>query len=131
VAFLLDTNIAIHARDGTDAVLDKLAEHDGAILLSALSLAELQRGIYKDSAHAAIRKARLDILLRHIPVLPFDAAAAIAYGQIIAQCGWVKGRDYDRMIAAHAIATSSVLVTNNMADFADISDLSLENWTTR
>jgi tRNA(fMet)-specific endonuclease VapC len=131
VAFLLDTNIAIHARDGTDAVLDKLTEHDGAILLSALSLAELQRGIYKDSAHVAIRKARLDILLRHIPVIPFDAAAAIAYGQVIAQCGWVKGRDYDRMIAAHAIATSSVLVTNNMADFADISDLSLENWTTR
>jgi len=44
----------------------------------------------------------------HIPVLPFDAAAAIAYGQIIAQCGWVKGRDYDRMIAAHAVSTSSV-----------------------
>ncbi|HEY1836544.1 MAG: type II toxin-antitoxin system VapC family toxin [Rhizomicrobium sp.] len=131
MAYLLDTNIAIHARDGTDAVLDKLAEHDGAILLSALSLAELQRGLYKDTAHSAIRKARLDVLLRHIPVLPFDAMAAVAYGQIIAQCGWSKGRDYDRMIAAHAIATSSVLVTNNMADFADIPDLSLENWTTR
>ncbi len=131
MAYLLDTNIAIHARDGTDAVLDKLADHDGAILLSALSLAELQRGIYKDGTYAAIRKARLDVLLRHIPVMPFDGAAALAYGQIIAQCGWVKGRDYDRMIAAHAIATSSVLVTNNMADFADIPDLSLENWTTR
>lgn len=131
MAYLLDTNIAIHARDGTDAVLDKLAQHDGAILLSALSLAELQRGIYKDGMHAAIRKARLDILLRHIPVLPFDTVAAVAYGQIIAQCGWVKGRDYDRMIAAHAIATSSILVTNNTADFADIPDLSLENWTTR
>ena len=43
MAFLIDTNIAIHARDGTEAVLEKLATHDGAILLSALSLAELQR----------------------------------------------------------------------------------------
>jgi tRNA(fMet)-specific endonuclease VapC len=44
LAYLIDTNIAIHARDGTDAVLDKLAQHDGEMLLSALSLAELQRG---------------------------------------------------------------------------------------
>ena len=48
MAYLIDTNIAIHARDGTDAVLVKLAEHDGEVLLSALSLAELQRGVYRD-----------------------------------------------------------------------------------
>ena len=128
MAYLIDTNIAIHARDGTDAVLDKLAEHDGAVLLSALSLAELQRGLYKEERETALRQFRLDILLRHIPVLPFDAAAAIAYGQIIALCGWVKGRDYDRLIAAHAISTGSVLVTNNIADFRDIPGLSIENW---
>ena len=39
MAYLIDTNICIHARDGTDAVLDKLAQHDGQVLLSALSLA--------------------------------------------------------------------------------------------
>ena len=129
MAYLIDTNIAIHARDGTDSVLEKLAEHDGEVLLSALSLAELQRGLYKYPAYTALRQVRLEILLRHIPVLPFDAAAAQAYGQIIAQCGWVKGRDYDRMIAAHAISSASVLVTDNGADFRDIAGLSLENWT--
>ncbi len=128
MAFLLDTNIAIHARDGTDAVLDKLAKHDGAVLLSALSLAELQRGLYKDQRETALRQIRLEILLRHIPVLPFDAAAAVAYGRIIAQCGWVRGRDYDRMIAAHAVSTNSILVTDNCADFGDIPDLTIENW---
>ncbi len=128
MAYLIDTNIAIHARDGTDAVLDKLAEHSGAVLLSALSLAELQRGLYKSKHDTSVRQIRLEILLRHIPVLPFDAAAAISYGQIIAQCGWVKGRDYDRMIAAHAISTSSVLVTNNGDDFRDIPGLRVENW---
>ena len=131
MAYLLDTNIAIHARDGTEKVLDKLAAHDGEVLLSALSMAELQRGLYKDSAYTAIRQARLAILLRHIPVLPFDAAAAEAYGQIIAQCGWAKGRDYDRMIAGHAIATASILVTDNVPDFADIPNLALENWASR
>ena len=107
--YLIDTNIAIHARDGTDTVLDKLAEHDGEVLLSALSLAELQRGIYRDSNFTAIRQARLEVLLRGLPVLPFDAAAAVAYGRIIAQCGWARGRDYDRMIAAHAISSGCIL----------------------
>jgi tRNA(fMet)-specific endonuclease VapC len=126
--YLIDTNIAIHARDGTDAVLEKLVENDGEVLLSALSLAELQRGVYRDPRLAALREARLEVLLRGLPVLPFDASAAIAYGRIIAQCGWVRGRDYDRMIAGHAISSNSVLVTNNLADFSDIPGLTLENW---
>jgi tRNA(fMet)-specific endonuclease VapC len=128
VTYLIDTNIAIHARDGTDAVLGKLAEHDGEVLLSALSLAELERGIYRNPEFTAIRHARLEVLLRGIPVIPFDVAAAQAYGRIIAQCGWTKGKDYDRMIAAHAISTGSILVTDNEADFRDIPGLSMENW---
>ena len=128
MAYLIDANIAIHARDGTESVLAKMVEHDGAILLSALSLAELERGVYKNHSFTALRRARLDILLGAIPILPFDAAAAAQYGQVIAQCGWIKGRDYDRMIAAHAMATGSILVTNNEDDFRDIPGLSLENW---
>lgn len=126
MAFLIDTNIAIHARDGTERVLDRLADHDGAVLLSALSLAELSRGLHRDPAATALRRARLAILLEAIPVIPFDAAAAEAYGEIIARCGWVRGRDY--MIAAHALSTGSVLVTDNEADFRDVPGLSLVNW---
>jgi tRNA(fMet)-specific endonuclease VapC len=128
VAFLIDTNIAIHARDGTDSVLDQLAQHDGEVLLSALSLAELQRGLYRDPALTALRQARLEVLLRAIPVLPFDASAARTYGGIIAQCGWARGRDFDRMIAAHAISSGSFFVTDNTIDFRDIPGLSVENW---
>ena len=93
-----------------------------------LSLAELQRGVYRDPSLRAIRQARLEALLRGLPVLPFDATAALAYGRIIAQCGWVRGRDFDRMIAAHAISSNSVLVTDNTADFSDVPGLSMENW---
>lgn len=126
--YLIDTNIAIHARDGTASVLDKLVEHSSEVLLSALSLAELERGIYKDPKATAIRRTRLDILLRGLPIVAFDAAAAVAYGRIIAQRGWAKGRDFDRMIAAHAISAGCVLATNNVADFRDIPGLSIENW---
>jgi tRNA(fMet)-specific endonuclease VapC len=34
------------------------------------------------------------------------------------------------MIAAHAIATASTLVTNNEEEFRDIPGLSIENWMT-
>ena len=40
MAYLIDTSIAIQARDGTQAVLDTFEEHDGAVLPSALSLTE-------------------------------------------------------------------------------------------
>ncbi len=127
--FLIDTNIAIHLRDGFEPVLDKVAEQRDAVALSALSLAELQRGLYKSPQHWAIRQARLTTILRSIPVLPFDATAAEAYGRVIAQIGWVKGRDFDRMIASHEISSGRILVTANTADFADVPGLTIENWT--
>lgn len=98
------------------------------MLLSALSLAELQRGAYRGPSLTAIWQARLEVLLRGLPVLPFDASAAVDYGRTIAQCGWARRRDYDRMIAAHAISSHSIFVTNNLADFSGIPGLSMENW---
>ena len=125
---MLDTSIAIHARDSNAAVLDKLVRYDGVAVLSVLSLVELQRGLYKNAADTAIRQSRLSLFLEQVVVLAFDTTAAEAYGRIIAQLGWVKGRDFDRMIAAHAIGSKSILVTSNEADFRDIPGLSVENW---
>jgi len=129
VAYLIDTNIAIHLRDGDPGVLAKFHEHAGSVAMSALTLTELERGLYKTPALTAARTPRLDSVLRHIPVLPYDQAAAFAYGRIIAQLGLARGKDYDRMIAAHAISTRSVLVTNNVGDFSAIAGLSLEDWS--
>jgi tRNA(fMet)-specific endonuclease VapC len=129
LAYLIDTNIAIHARDGNAAVFARFARHQGAVVLSALSLVELQRGLYKDAAYTAIRRTKLEVVLRNIPVIAFDSAAAEVYGRIIGALGWVKGRDFDRMIAAHAIAARAILVTANATDFRDIPGLEIEDWT--
>lgn len=126
--YLLDTNIIIYAIDEMASVLEKLTTHDGAVMTSAINLVELQRGVQKEPAYAQVRQARLSELLGNIQVLPFNEAAAEAYGQIIALCGWVKGRDFGRMIAAHAISARAVLVTNNAGDFRGIPNLAVENW---
>ena len=128
MAYLIDTNIAIHACDGFEPVLARLAEHEGAVLLSALSLAEMQRGLYRHPQLTALRRDRLATLLQIVPVAPFDESAAELYGDIIARIGRVKSRDFDRLIAAHALATRSVLVTANVQDFDDVPGLTLENW---
>ncbi|MBV9571604.1 MAG: type II toxin-antitoxin system VapC family toxin [Alphaproteobacteria bacterium] len=127
--WLLDTNIAIHASEGHPRVLEKLKGHDGATLLSALCLAELKRGLHREPSLAASRRMRLELLVKRIPVIPFDLHAAECYGCIVAAIGWNRARDFDRMIAAHAQATNSVLVTDNVADFRDIPGLKVENWT--
>ena len=131
LAYLVDTNIAIYASEGLEPVLKKFIEHEGMILLSALSLAELQRGLYSDPSLTSLRQERLETLLRVVSVLPFDARAAEAYGRIIMQIGRTKKRDFDRMIAAHAMVSESVLVTANVADFADVPGLTIENWVAR
>ena len=126
--FLLDTNVIIHAHDGSEPVLKKLVQHEGEIVVSTLCLAELKRGLYANPALAEQRRERLDVLLTRLPVLPFDVAAVAAYERIIARLGWVRSRDFDRMIAAHAISRNAVLVSGNEADFADIPGLMFENW---
>jgi len=128
MGYLIDTNIAIHARDGHVGVSAKLVEHDSAVFLSSLSLAELQRGFYSREDVAGVRRMRTEQLLLGVPVLPFDEAAARAYGGVVAVMGWSRTRDFDRLIAAHAIATRHVLVTANVADFTGVPGLAFENW---
>jgi tRNA(fMet)-specific endonuclease VapC len=128
VPYLADTNIIIYARDGHEVVLEKFVAHSTEIFVSAISLAELQRGLILARTETALRRERHDTLMRGMSVLPFDSPAALAYGSVIAQCGRVKSRDLDHMIAAHALSVGMTLVTNNEADFASVPGLKLENW---
>lgn len=128
MGYLLDTNIAIEIGNLNERVLDRFVPNAEVSALSALNLIELERGIALVPEMSQARRERLHALLKTVPVLPFDQAAAEVYGRIIGQLGWVRARDFDRMIAAHAIATSSVLVTNNEPDFRDIPGLKIENW---
>jgi tRNA(fMet)-specific endonuclease VapC len=128
LGFLLDTNVVIDARDGVKSVLRKMIEHEGAVLVSALNIAELQRGLSPADTNSAIRRARLERLLAHLPVVAFGKAEAEAYGAILSALNWVRGRDFDRLIAGHALSIGATLVTNNERDFRNIPGLKVENW---
>jgi predicted nucleic acid-binding protein len=125
---LLDTNIAIHLRDGDPVVTAKIAELDGAVLLSIITRVELEDGVYREPSETGFRRARLDVMLEALPVLTFDAEAADAYRMILETAGYSRRKILDRMIAAQALVHRATLITRNAADFRDVPGLSLLEW---
>lgn len=128
MAFVLDTNVAIHLRDGDLAVTERVAALDGAVLISVVTRVELEGGVYREPAQAAVRRARLDVVLAAIPTLAFDGAAADMYASIVAHAGYSRRKLLDRMIAAQALVHRATLVTLNADDFGDVPGLRLLAW---
>jgi predicted nucleic acid-binding protein len=128
MAFLLDTNVAIHLRDGDRRITERVAALDGAILLSIISRVELEGGVHRDPANVAARRLRLTVLLESLPVLAFDDAAADAYATIVEAAGYSRRKLLDRMIAAQALVHRLVLVTMNPDDFKDAPGLQILAW---
>jgi tRNA(fMet)-specific endonuclease VapC len=128
VPFLLDTNILIHLRDGDPTITGRVAQLEGAILMSIISRVELEGGVHRDPAQAGLRRPRLDAILQALPVLPFDAAAADAYRVIVEAAGYSRRKLLDRMIAAQALVHRATLVTGNPDHFRDVPGLALLAW---
>ena len=128
MSYLLDTNVAIHLRDGNSDVIAKVVALQGAVLLSVISRVELEGGVYRDPAEAHLRRPRLDAILDILPVLAFDDAAGDAYRSIVEAAGYSRRKLLDRMIAAQALVHRATLVTMNGADFRDVPGLSLLEW---
>ena len=99
----------------------------GDVVMSAITYAELEYGVAV-CANRARERRNLAALIEDIPVMPFDAAAAGAYGPIREATRERKKDHLDKLIAAHAVALDVVLVTNNERDFASYPGVRLENW---
>ena len=128
MAFLLDTNVAIHLRDGDPMTMQKVAALQSTILMSIVTRVELEGGVYRELAHASVRRARLDAMLSAIPALAFDDLAAETYGTIVASAGYSRRKLLDRMIAAQVLVHRATLITFNPDDFSDVPGLSLLVW---
>ena len=126
--FLLDTNILIHLRDGDPTITAKVAQLEGAILMSIISRVELEGGVHRDPWQTGLRRPRLDAILLALPVLAFDDTAADAYRGIVEAAGYSRRKLLDRMISAQALVHRATLVTCNPADFRDVPGLDLLAW---
>lgn len=127
---MLDTNTVSHLIRQHPAVTRRVVETPMAILcVSVITEAELLFGLARrpkaTKLHQVVRE-----LLRRIDVLTWDRSTAEIYGPLragLAAVGRTMG-PLDLLIAAHAIATGSILVSNDQA-FRMIAGLAVEDWT--
>jgi tRNA(fMet)-specific endonuclease VapC len=146
VLYVLDTDMVIfmlrglkaparqHSRRERAMALVKRcreAQAEGDVVgLSAITVSELEFGAYHsgdyDTEIAAVRK-----ILMPFEVFDYDGTNCPAhYGCIrheLEQAGQAIGA-MDLLIAAHALALTATLVTNNLAHFQRISGLSVTRW---
>jgi tRNA(fMet)-specific endonuclease VapC len=100
-------------------------------LITAVTLAELTVGplVAATDAERAARQAHVQQAEADFDPLPFDAAAARAFGRVAAslrRAGRKPAvRAYDAMIAATALARQLPVYTCNPDDFAKVDDLTV------
>lgn len=123
---ILDTSTVIRLREITDpSVIPREP------LITAITLAELSVGplVASDEQERAARQAHLQQAEADFDPLPFDAAAARAFGQVAASLRRAgrkpAARAYDAMIAAVAIANQVPVYTCKPNDFRGIDDLAV------
>jgi tRNA(fMet)-specific endonuclease VapC len=103
----------------------------GEPVITAVTLAELSVGplVARDPGEQAVRQARLQQAEADFDPLPFDDAAARAFGRVAASLHRAgrkaHARAYDAMIAATAISNDLPLYTCSPADFQHIDELDL------
>ena len=110
-----------------------LATNFGQCIFSAIVVAEIEYGIAlaPDATARGRLQQFLDDLLIRLPVAPFDDAAAQAWGPLRArlqQRGELIG-ERDMLIAAHALALQTPLVTRDVADMARTGARIINPWT--
>jgi len=128
--YLLDTNIVselIRNPQGRAAKrIAKLGEDN--ICTSVIVAAELRYGCAKSGSPRLLKA--VEDLLGEIDVLPLEAPADAAYGEIRAEletAGKPIGGN-DLLIAAHARAIGATIVSANTDEFKRVRGLKVENW---
>ena len=126
----LDTNICSYVlRRRPASMVERFAELDrGQLWLSAIVAAELRFGAAKLASVPF--SATVEAWLAGFDVRPWPGEATQHYARICAsleRSGQTIG-GMSLLIAAHAMAEDSVLVTNNAREFLRVPGLAVEEW---
>jgi tRNA(fMet)-specific endonuclease VapC len=133
--YLLDTNVISEPLrpQPNPRTLEHLRQHGHEIAIAAIVWHELWYGCERlppSSRRNAIEHYLTQVIAPTVPVLPYHEAAARWHGRERARLS-ALGRTppfADGQIAAIAHTDQLILVTFNMADYADFSGLTLEDW---
>lgn len=128
--YLLDTNILSDLIRNPDGIAARrLAEvGEDRVATSVIVAAELRYGVARKGSTRLT--ARVEALLSEIAVLPLEAPADAAYGEIrsaLEAAGTPIGGN-DMLIAAHALSLRRTMVTANTREFERVKGLIIENW---
>jgi tRNA(fMet)-specific endonuclease VapC len=128
--YMLDTNIISDLIKNPQGRAAKRIARVGEdnICTSIIVAAELRYGCAKSGSKRLLKA--VDDLLGEIHVLPFEVPADAEYGGIRSEletAGKPIGGN-DLLIAAHAYATGTTIVTANTDEFKRIRGLNVENW---
>ena len=128
--YLLDTNILSDlVRYPQGRIAQCIAQvGEKAICTSVVVASELRFGAARKNAEKLT--AQVEIILAAMTVLPFEQPADREYAKLrhyLERVGTPIGPN-DMLIAAHALATDTVLVTANKREFARVPGLTVENW---
>ncbi|MDY7032211.1 MAG: type II toxin-antitoxin system VapC family toxin [Thermodesulfobacteriota bacterium] len=131
IKYMLDTNICIYIiRKKPKDVIEKFRQTQiSQIGISSITLSEIEYGVVKSSKPGQNQLA-LTQFLAPIEILPYGDEAAKPYGSIRAfleKQGSPIG-SLDMLIAAHALSTDCILVTNNEEEFSRVPNLNIDNW---
>ena len=130
--YLLDTDTFVYIRRGRPekarARFRRLQV--GEAVMSVITYGELIYGIAKKKVgpEPVLRLEELTQIVQVIPLMPETATVYGAIRAALSAKGEMIGGN-DLWIAAHALASKLVLVTNNEREFRRVPDLKIENWT--
>lgn len=127
---MLDTNVCSYLLRARPSIASERLRNMplDSLAISALVAAELRFGATKRQSPALC--AGIERFLRDIPIRPWPVEASTHYAHIRAaleRIGQPIG-GMDLLIAAHTLAESAALVTNNVSEFTRVPGLQVEPW---
>lgn len=127
----LDTNICSYIlRRHPASMIERFAELDrGQVWLSAMVSAELRFGAVKLASPRYSAAVEAWLAGFEVRAWPLEATVHYANTRAALERAGKSIGGMDLLIAAHAMAEDSVLVTNNAREFLRVPGLAVEEWS--
>lgn len=129
--YMIDTNTCIYIikRKPVEVIGRFRQLQISQVSISSITLSELEYGVIKSSKPEQNYLA-LAQFLAPMEILPYGDEAAQHYGKlrVYLEKHGTPIVSLDMLIAAHALSTDCVLITNNVKEFERVPNIKINNW---